>query len=52
MRKIRKIRKKMYVALVLAFCLCTSVFTMTPVTNVQAASESSDEMIYGADMPN
>ena len=40
----------MYVALVLAFCLCASVFTMTPVTNVQAASESSDEMIYGADI--
>ena len=31
-------------------CLGASVFTMIPVINVQAASESSEEMIYGADI--
>lgn len=46
----RKDRKKVYVALMLMLCLGASVFTMIPVINVQAASESSEEMIYGADI--
>lgn len=46
----RKDRKKVYVALMLMLCLGANVFTMIPVINVQAASESSEEMIYGADI--
>lgn len=46
----RKGRKKVYVVLMLVLCLGASVFTMIPVVNVQAASESSEEMIYGADI--
>lgn len=40
-----KIRKKNYVAFVLAVCLCAGTFVMTLTTNAKAASESSDEMI-------
>lgn len=46
----RKGRKKVYVVLMLVLCLGASVFTMIPVVNVQAAGESSEEMIYGADI--
>lgn len=45
-----KIRKKNYVAFVLAVCLCAGTFVMTLTTNAKAASEASDEMIYGADI--
>lgn len=45
-----KSSRKIYIALMLAFCLCVSALMSVPTINVKAASTTTNEMIYGADI--